>query len=50
MCVNPDKFKSVNNKEAEEFEEWILSPKVQKEIEGFKKEEYGQSLFTPNAK
>lgn len=50
MCVNPDKFKGVNNKEAEEFEEWILSPKVQKEIEGFKKEEYGQSLFTPNAK
>lgn len=50
MCVNPDKFKNVNNNEAEEFEEWILSPKVQKEIENFKKVEYGQSLFTPNAK
>lgn len=50
MCVNPDKFKNVNNKEAEEFEAWILSPKVQKEIENFKKEDYGQSLFTPNAK
>lgn len=50
MCVNPDKFKNVNSKEAKEFEEWILSSKVQKEIENFKKEEYGQSLFTPNAK
>ncbi|GAA0711022.1 extracellular solute-binding protein [Paraclostridium ghonii] len=50
MCVNPDKFKNINNKEAKNFEEWILSSKVQKEIENFKKEEYGQSLFTPNAK
>lgn len=49
MCVNPDKFKNVNYKEAQEFEDWILDAKTQKEIGEFKKAEYGQSLFTPNA-
>ncbi|MGL6106519.1 substrate-binding domain-containing protein [Romboutsia sp.] len=50
MCVNPDKFDNINDKEAKEFEEWILEDETQKNIENFKKEEYGQSLFTPNAK
>lgn len=50
MCVNPDKFKNINSKDAKKFEEWILNDKTQKDISEFKKAEYGQSLFNPNAK
>lgn len=50
MCVNKEKFDNINDKEAKKFENWILDDETQKNIENFKKEEYGQSLFIPNAK
>lgn len=50
IAVNPDKNDQINNAGAEAFIEWILSDKVQSLIEEFGQEEYGQSLFIPNAK
>lgn len=50
MCVNSEKFDNINEKEAKIFEEWILDDETQQSIKNFKKEEYGQSLFIPNAK
>ncbi|WP_040212366.1 substrate-binding domain-containing protein [Clostridium polynesiense] len=47
--VNPEKHK-INDKEAQQFVDWIISDKVQKLIRDFGKEKYGESLFIPNAK
>jgi len=47
--VNPDKNEQINNEGAEAFVEWINSAEVQEMILGFGIEEYGQSLFYPNA-
>jgi tungstate transport system substrate-binding protein len=50
IAVNPDKNDQINNAGAEAFIEWILSDKAQSLIEEFGQDEYGQSLFIPNAK
>jgi tungstate transport system substrate-binding protein len=50
IAVNPDKYPDVNNDAANAFIEWICSEEIQKLIGQFGVEEYGQPLFTPNAK
>lgn len=49
IAVNPEKYPDVNNEAANNFIEWIRSPKVQKLIGEFGVEEYGEPLFFPNA-
>jgi tungstate transport system substrate-binding protein len=49
MMVNPDKY-PIKEAEVKEFIEWILSDEGQELIATFGIEEYGQSLFIPNAK
>jgi tungstate transport system substrate-binding protein len=49
IAVNPDKNDKINSEGAEAFVDWILSEKVQKLIGEFGVEEFGQSLFIPNA-
>lgn len=50
IAVNPEKFKNVKSKEADEFIKWILSDKGQKLIGEFGKDKYGEPLFIANAK
>lgn len=50
MMVNPDKYPDVKAAEVQEFMDWILSDEGQELIAGFGMEEFGQSLFVPNAK
>lgn len=50
MAVNPEKNDRINSEGAQKFIEWILSEKGQKLIGEFGKDEFGQSLFIPNAK
>ena len=50
IAVNPDKNNLVNNEGANAFVEWILSSETQELISKFGVEEFGQSLFYPNAK
>lgn len=50
LAVDPDKNKEINGKGAKAFINWILSKETQKLIGEFGKEEFGQSLFIPNAK
>ncbi|WP_045518025.1 substrate-binding domain-containing protein [Neobacillus niacini] len=45
MQVNPEKHDMVNSKDAEKFVEFMISSETQDVIEGFGKEDYGQSLF-----
>jgi tungstate transport system substrate-binding protein len=47
--VNPEKHKGINKKGADKFVEWIISDEVLDMISDFGKDEYGQSLFIPNA-
>ena len=47
--VNPEKHEGINKKGADRFVEWIISDEVQQKISEFGKDEYGQSLFVPNA-
>ena len=47
--VNPEKHPGINKKGADKFVEWIISDEIQKMISEFGKDEYGQSLFVPNA-
>lgn len=50
IAVNPDKNNLVNNTGANAFIDWILSQETQELISKFGVEEFGQSLFYPNAK
>lgn len=50
IAVNPEKNDQINAEGAQAFVDWILSEKVQNLIAEFGKEEFGQSLFIPNAK
>lgn len=50
IAVNPDKNHKINNEGANEFIQWLLSEKGQKLIREFGIEEFGDSLFIPNAK
>ena len=50
IAVNPNKNDKINHQGALQFVEWITSEKGQKLIEDFGKDQYGQSLFIPNAK
>lgn len=49
IAVNPEKNDKINKEGARIFIDWILSEKAQGKIGDFGKEEYGQSLFIPNA-
>ncbi|WP_313343815.1 substrate-binding domain-containing protein [Sedimentibacter sp.] len=49
MMVNPEKY-PIKEAEVQEFIDWILSEEGQNLISEFGVEEYGQSLFIPNAK
>jgi tungstate transport system substrate-binding protein len=49
MAVNPEKFKTVQFKEAMVFVEWIISKEGQDVVASFK-DKNGNALFTPNAK
>ncbi|OBR91471.1 MULTISPECIES: substrate-binding domain-containing protein [Clostridium] len=48
--LNPAKNPKLKEKEADEFYNWILSDKIQKNIGEYGKDKYGQALFIPNAK
>ncbi|QNO15764.1 substrate-binding domain-containing protein [Alkalicella caledoniensis] len=50
IAVNPDKNDKINNEGAIKFIEWMLSEKGQELIKEFGVEEFGDSLFIPNAK
>ncbi len=50
IVVDPTKNENINGEGALKFQEWLLSESTQKLIAEFGKEEYGQSLFIPNAK
>lgn len=50
ICVNPEKNENINHDGAKAFQNWIVSESAQKLIGEYGKEEYGQSLFVPNAK
>ena len=50
IAVNPNKNDKINHEAAQIFVDWILSDKTQLLIGEFGKEEFGQSLFIPNAK
>lgn len=47
--VNPNKNSQINNVAAMEFVNWIISSETQELIKSFGINEYGQSLFFPNA-
>lgn len=49
MMVNPEKY-PVKETEVQEFIDFLLSKEGQDLIAGFGKEEFGESLFVPNAK
>jgi tungstate transport system substrate-binding protein len=50
IAVSSDKHDHVNKEGAQRFINWITSEKGQNMIAEFGKEEFGQSLFIPNAK
>lgn len=50
ICVNPDKNEAINAEGAKAFREWIVSSETQDRIGEYGKDEYGESLFIPNAK
>jgi tungstate transport system substrate-binding protein len=50
IAVNPAKNSRINAEGAQDFVNWILSPSTQALIGGYGVEEFGDSLFTPNAK
>lgn len=49
IAVNPEKGAMINADLATKFIDWIISVPVQEKIEGFGKEEFGQSLFVPDS-
>jgi len=50
IAVNPDKNDYINAEGAEAFIDWILSDETQALIATYGIDQYGQPLFTPNAK
>jgi len=50
IAVNPNKNEKINAEGAQAFIEWMLSEEGQALIAEFGKDQYGQSLFIPNAK
>ena len=46
--VTPEKVPGVNNKLAEDFAAWLISPETQAQIGEFGVDTYGQPLFNPN--
>lgn len=50
IAVNPEKYPNINYEGATAFINWIISPETQTLIGDFGKEEFGQSLFIPDAK
>lgn len=48
--VNPQKHKKVKAAEARAFAEFLVSSEIQRIIGEFKREEYGESLFVPDAR
>lgn len=50
IAVNPEKNDQINGEGAQDFIDWILSDETQELIGEYGKEEYGEPLFTPNAK
>ena len=49
IAVNPAKHSRINGRGALDFVNWMLLPETQKLIGGYGLEEYGETLFTPNA-
>lgn len=49
MQVNPEKFSKVNKDGAKAFVDFMVDPDTQKTIGEFKKDTYGETLFTPDA-
>lgn len=49
IAVNPKQNSKINEEGAKDFVDWILSDDTQTLIGSFGMDEYGQSLFTPNA-
>ena len=47
--VNPDKHKGVKVAAARAFVEFLVSPPIQQAIGDFKRQEYGEPLFFPDA-
>ncbi len=50
IAVNPEKYDNVNYEGAEAFINWLVSDETQELIGQFGVDEYGQSLFIPDAK
>ena len=48
-AVNPARHRGVRYAEARAFIDFLVSPAVQQAIAGFRREEYGQPLFFPDA-
>jgi tungstate transport system substrate-binding protein len=48
-AVNPARHPGVRHAGARAFIEFLVSPAIQQAIAGFKRDEYGQSLFFPDA-
>ena len=49
ITVNPDKWPLVNYTGAKAFADFMVSPEIQEAIAAFGKDEFGQSLFIPDA-
>ncbi|MFZ5597644.1 MAG: substrate-binding domain-containing protein [Bacillota bacterium] len=49
MQVNPEKFPKVNAAGAKAFVDYMISPETQRLIGDFRKEEFGEALFYPDA-
>ena len=49
MQVNPEKFDKVNNDGGKAYVDFMVSPEVQKIIEEFGKDKFGEPLFYPDA-
>lgn len=49
LAVNPDVHQGVNYALAQRFVEWLVSPHTQRVIGEFGRQQFGQSLFYPNA-
>ena len=50
IAVSPTVNEKINEQGAQDFVDWIISPETQELISDFGMEEYGASLFMPNAK
>lgn len=48
--VNPEKFPTVNARDAEALADWLEGPEAQNTIKNFEVATYGEPLFFPNAK